>query len=213
MQENSHHRMFRWSVFFIGLLVMSFGIALIIRADLGSAPWDVLHIGLTEKVGLTVGTWTIIMGFILLLIATLISKELPKLGAFLNMIFVGIFVDFFLFILQTPDYLLVKGIMLVIGILIMGLGIGIYISPKCGVGPRDSLMLAVSQKLGTTVARVRIFMEVTVLVVGWILGGPVFIGTILFSVTIGHVTGIALVWCQHWTDRRMERGVKVENIH
>ncbi|WP_347568857.1 YitT family protein [Evansella sp. AB-P1] len=213
MKNNDQAWIFRWSVFLIGLIIMSFGIALIIRADLGSAPWDVLHIGLTEQVGLTVGTWTIIMGFLLLVVATCISKEIPKLGAFLNMLFVGLFVDLFLFIIHTPDVLFLKGFYLVVGILIMGLGIGIYISPKCGVGPRDSLMLAVSQKTGFTVAQVRITMELIVLGAGWLLGGPVFVGTILFSVTIGHVTGVSLVWCQIWIDRRMERGIKVENIH
>ncbi|MDQ0254270.1 putative membrane protein YczE [Evansella vedderi] len=192
---------------------MSFGIALIIRADLGSAPWDVLHIGLTLNFGLTIGTWTIIMGFLLLIAASFLTKEFPKLGAFLNMVFVGVFVDIFLFLLNTPTSLFLQGIMLVVGILIMGFGIGVYISPKCGAGPRDSLMLAVSSKTRLTVPQVRISMEVAVLAFGWLLGGPVFIGTILFSLTIGHVTGISLIWCQTWMDRRMERGVKVENIH
>ncbi|ADU29778.1 YczE/YyaS/YitT family protein [Evansella cellulosilytica] len=208
-----HTSFFRWSVFILGLMIMSFGIALIIRADLGSAPWDVLHIGMMQNIGLTVGSWTIIMGFVLLLIATILTKEMPKLGAYLNMILVGVFVDIFLFFINTPNLLFLQGVMLVIGILIMGFGIGVYICPRCGAGPRDSLMLAVSDKLGISVARVRIMMEVIVLFCGWMLGGPVFIGTILFSVTIGHVTGISLNWCQAWIDRRIERGVKLENIH
>lgn len=205
--------MFRWSVFVLGIIIMSFGIALIIRADLGSAPWDVLHIGLHLNFGLTIGTWTIIMGFLLLVLASILTKEFPKLGAFLNMVFVGVFVDIFLFILTTPASLFLQGIMLVAGILIMGFGIGVYISPRCGAGPRDSVMLAVSEKTRLSVAQVRVIMEISVLAVGWLLGGPVFIGTILFSFTIGHVTGISLTWCQSWMDRRVERGINVENIH
>nr|WP_246593930.1 YitT family protein [Evansella tamaricis] len=192
---------------------MSFGIALTIVADLGSAPWDVLHIGLTEKFGLTVGTWTIIMGFVVLSSASILTKEFPKLGAFLNMMLVGIFVDIFLFLLQTPSNLFLQGVMLVTGILVTGFGIGVYISPRCGAGPRDSFMIAISERTKFSVARVRLMMEVFVLTAGWLLGGPVFIGTILFSLSIGHVTGISLSWCQTWIDRRMERGVKVENIH
>src|SRR5690554_5354614 len=111
-------------MFFIGLIVMSLGIALIIKADLGSAPWDVLHIGLTEKVGLTIGTWTIIIGFLLLFAASIIERELPKLGAWLNMLFVGVFVDLFLFILTTPSSIIMKMVMLLIGILVMGFGVG-----------------------------------------------------------------------------------------
>lgn len=192
---------------------MSLGIALVIKADLGSAPWDVLHIGLTDQLGLTIGTWTILLGFLLLLLAAIIEKELPKLGAWLNMLFVGVFVDIFLIILETPETLIFKMVMLIIGILIMGFGVGVYISPRCGAGPRDSLMLAISQRTKLTVAQVRIMMEVSVLFIGWILGGPVFIGTVIFSVTIGHVSGKSLSWCDNLLDRRMERGIKVENIH
>ncbi|UTR09279.1 YitT family protein [Evansella sp. LMS18] len=192
---------------------MSLGISLTILAGLGSAPWDVLHIGLTEQLGLTVGTWTIIMGFLLLVAATILTKEKPKLGAYLNMLLVGLFVDFFLFVLPQPDVLLVQALMLTSGILVMGFGIGVYISPQCGAGPRDSLMLAVAERTRFTVAQVRVTMEVIVLFFGWLLGGPVFIGTILFSLTIGHVTGVSLTWCRTWVDRRMERGIKIENIN
>ncbi|UTR14274.1 YitT family protein [Salipaludibacillus sp. LMS25] len=204
---------FRWGVFLMGLVVMSFGIALMITAGLGSAPWDVLHIGLTEHFGLTIGTWTVIMGFLLLLFSVILTKEWPRLGAYLNMLLVGGFVDLFLFWMETPYLLVAKLIMLLVGILIMGFGIGLYISPQCGAGPRDSVMLALSLKTGMSVAKVRILMEVCVLFTGWLLGGPVFIGTIIFSLLIGHITGMSLRFCQHWLDRRVERGMQVENIN
>ncbi|WP_416149233.1 YczE/YyaS/YitT family protein [Salipaludibacillus sp. HK11] len=210
---NSSAPWFRWGVFLIGIMIMSFGIALMITAELGSAPWDVLHIGLVNHFGLTVGTWTVIMGFLLLVVATIITRKLPKLGGYLNMIFVGMFVDLFLFMLQTPPTLLAQSVMLFIGILIMGFGIGVYISPRCGAGPRDSVMLAISQKTGASVAKVRIIMEVLVLAVGWALGGPVFVGTVIFSLLIGHITGFSLNYCKKWIDRRMERGMQVENIN
>ncbi|WP_088035806.1 YczE/YyaS/YitT family protein [Evansella clarkii] len=212
-KQTDFRLLFRWGIFIIGLIIMSLGISLTILAGLGSAPWDVLHIGLTEQLGLTVGTWTIIMGFLLLVTATILTKEKPKLGAYLNMLLVGLFVDFFLFVLPQPDVLLVQALMLTAGILVMGFGIGVYISPQCGAGPRDSLMLAVAERTRFTVAQVRVTMEVIVLFFGWLLGGPVFIGTILFSLTIGHVTGVSLTWCRTWVDRRMERGIKIENIN
>lgn len=212
-KQTDFRLLFRWGIFIIGLIIMSLGISLTILAGLGSAPWDVLHIGLTEQLGLTVGTWTIIMGFLLLVAATILTKEKPKLGAYLNMLLVGLFVDFFLFVLPQPDVLLVQALMLTSGILVMGFGIGVYISPQCGAGPRDSLMLAVAERTRFTVAQVRVTMEVIVLFFGWLLGGPVFIGTILFSLTIGHVTGVSLTWCRTWVDRRMERGIKIENIN
>jgi uncharacterized membrane protein YczE len=204
---------FRWGVFLMGLIVMSFGIALMITADLGSAPWDVLHIGLATHFGFTIGTWTVIMGFLLLLLSVILTKEWPKLGAYLNMLLVGGFVDLFLFLMDTPHILVLKLLMLLVGILIMGFGIGLYISPQCGAGPRDSVMLALSLKTGMSVARVRVLMEICVLFIGWLLGGPVFIGTILFSLLIGHITALSLSFCQQWLDRRVERGMQVENIN
>ncbi|PRO65022.1 hypothetical protein C6I21_11270 [Alkalicoccus urumqiensis] len=213
MNQTPKMRVFRWSIFFLGVMVMSLGIALMIRAELGSAPWDVLHIGLQQHLGLTVGTWTVIMGFVLLAASYVMTRILPQAGAWMNMLFVGVFVDLFLLVLETPAGLFGRGLMLTAGILIMGFGIGLYISPRCGAGPRDSVMLAVSEKTGATVARVRIYMEVLVLAAGWLLGGPVFIGTILFSLTIGHVTGYSLVLCTRWMDRWTERGMPLENIN
>ena len=82
----------QWFFFMVGLLTMAFGIVLMIKADLGSAPWDVLHIGLYYHFGLTIGTWSIIIGFCVLGSALLLSKSLPQIGAFLNMLLVGIFI-------------------------------------------------------------------------------------------------------------------------
>lgn len=192
----------KWSIYFIGLLIMSFGIVLMIRADLGSAPWDVFHIGLFYQLGLTIGTWSIIVGFFILAISSLIVKRLPSVGAFLNMLMVGIFIDMYLFIpyLKTPNSIIGQLFMLVLGVLVIGIGIGVYISSRCGAGPRDSLMIALTEKTGLKVQYIRLAMELIVLCVGWLLGGPVFIGTILFSFTIGPIVGWTLPSCQKTTD-------------
>lgn len=205
---------FRWTVFTVGLMVMSLGIALMIRAELGSAPWDVLHVGLFLNFGLTVGTWTILMGFLLLLLSTLITKQLPKLGAYANMLVVGLFVDMFLFLIPAPELLVFQLLFLFLGIGIMGFGIGIYISPQMGAGPRDSVMLAIAERTPLSVARVRMYMEGSVLIIGWLIGGPVFIGTIIFSLAIGHITAWSLAICRNWMNHRMEeRGMHIENIN
>jgi uncharacterized protein len=210
---NTEGSIFRWTVFTIGLMIMSCGAALMIRAELGSAPWDVLHIGLMQQFGLTVGTWTVIMGFLLLVAASVLTRTLPQAGAYANMLLVGVFVDIFLWLISTPPVMGGQLTMLAGGILIMGFGIGVYISPRCGAGPRDSVMLALADKTGASVARVRAYMEILVLACGWLLGGPVFLGTILFSLTIGHVTGYSLNICSIWMNRIKERGINVENIN
>lgn len=191
---------------------MSLGIVLMIEADLGVAPWDVLHIGLTMQLGFTVGTWSILVGFCILTTTSLLTKELPQLGAFINMLLVGIFIDIFRIFIDTPATTIGQYGMLLVGVIVIGYGIGLYIAPKCGAGPRDSLMIAITEKSGWKVQHIRLIMEIFVLTIGWFLGGPVFIGTILFSLTIGNVVGFALPQCQRIVDRIIERGIKVENI-
>jgi uncharacterized membrane protein YczE len=193
----------RWGLYFAGLLIMSFGIVLTIKADMGSAPWDVLHIGLYRQFGWTIGTWSIIVGIVVLMISSLLAKRLPKIGAFLNMLLVGVFIDLYMLIptLQTPHIWWGQLLMLLVGIVITGYGMGVYISADMGAGPRDSLMLALMEKTGWKVQHIRIVMEVFVLVLGWLLGGPVSLGTLIFSVTIGSVVGVALPHCQKLAGR------------
>lgn len=186
---------------------------MMIKADLGSAPWDVLHIGLTLQLGLTVGSWSIIMGFLIIGATSFLTKEWPQLGAFINMVLVGVFIDIFLWILPAPEGFVLKLAMLLLGIIIIGYGIGLYIAPKLGAGPRDSLMLALTLRTGWKVQWVRSSMEVIVLTAGWLLGGPVFIGTLLFCFGIGSVVGFTMPQCQRMVDILIERGSKNENFN
>jgi len=189
---------------------MSFGIVLTIKANAGSAPWDVLHIGLYIQFGLTIGTWSIIVGLVILAVSALISRQFPKIGAFVNMMLVGLFIDMYMLIpyIRTPDTFWMKLVMLMIGIFITGYGMGFYISAQMGAGPRDSLMLALTKATGWKVQNVRIIMEIIVLFIGWLLGGPVSIGTVLFSVTIGSVVGVALPQCQTFVGRLLVKADK-----
>jgi uncharacterized membrane protein YczE len=185
---------------------MALGIVLMIKADIGSAPWDVFHIGLYKQFGLSIGTWSVIVGFCILFATSLLSKSWPQLGAFLNMLLVGIFIDLFMMLpfLQTPDSLIEKILLLVMGIVICGYGIGLYISAKCGAGPRDSLMLVLTEKTGWKVQHIRGVMEVIVLTLGFLLDGPIFIGTILFCVTIGPIVGFTLPQCEKVVSRMIK---------
>ncbi len=204
-----------WGIFTVGLLVMSFGIALMIRAEAGSAPWDVFHIGLYQQFGLTIGTWSIIVGLVIIGSTSLMDRAWPKPGAFLNMLLVGVFIDFYLWlpILKTPDQFIGKLGMLISGILIMGYGIGLYIAADRGAGPRDSLMLVLTERTGWKVQHIRLSMEMVVLSLGWLLDGPVNIGTLLFCVTIGPIVGYSLPQCKKLVGRLIERGGRNENIN
>lgn len=197
----------RFIIYILGLLTMALGIVLQIKADLGASPWDVLHVGLYYQLGLTIGTWSIIVGLIILTSAAILMKEFPQMGAFLNMVLVGLFIDLYLLlpVLSTPEALVGKTFMLLSGITLSGYGMGIYISAQFGAGPRDSLMIALTTKTGWKLSRVRAIMELIVLFIGWQLGGPVYLGTILFSITIGYIAGYALPQCQALTNKLLDQ--------
>ncbi|WP_066050570.1 YczE/YyaS/YitT family protein [Robertmurraya korlensis] len=192
----------RFFIYFLGLLLMSLGIVFLIKADIGATPWDVLHVGLHYQFGLTIGTWSILVGVAILTLASIISKEFPQIGAFLNMLLVGVFIDmyFLLPIIQTPGDWIGKSLMFVAGLLLNGYGMGLYISASFGAGPRDSLMIALTASTGWKLTYVRACIEIIVLIIGWQLGGPVFIGTVVFSFVIGPIVGIALPQCKILTD-------------
>jgi uncharacterized protein len=202
----------RLCIFILGLAILSLGIVLQIKADLGASSWDVLHIGLFYQLGLTIGSWSVIAGIVILTMASIISRELPQFGAFLNMILIGVFIDLFLMLpfLTTPDSTIGKIIMLISGIIINGYGMGLYISAQFGAGPRDSLMIAITGKTNWPVKYVRGSMELIAVFIGWLLGGPVYWGTILFSVSIGYIAGFSLPQTQFVTNKILNK-LKYQN--
>ncbi|MBA4538438.1 YitT family protein [Bacillus aquiflavi] len=197
----------RFIMYILGLLIMSLGIVLLIKAALGATPWDVFHVGLFLQLGLTIGSWSIIVGVFILLAASIISKELPQIGALLNMLLVGVFIDLYLLlpVIKTPISFLGKTTMLVSGIILIGYGMGLYISAGFGAGPRDSLMIALTSKTGWKIGHVRSIMEIIVLMIGWLLGGPVSIGTVIFTIVIGPIASIAIPQCEKFTNTFLKR--------
>lgn len=191
----------RFFIYLLGLFLMAVGVVLLLQADLGVPPWDVLHVGLFLNFGLTIGTWNIIVGIVILTLSALISKEFPQFGAFLNMLLIGTFIDFLLWTtwIQTPLHLIGQMMMLTAGTLVIGYGMGLYISASFGAGPRDSLMIALTNATRWKISHVRALIEIVVLIIGWLLGGPVFIGTILFTVLIGPISGIVIPQCEKLT--------------
>ncbi|MBB5174040.1 YczE/YyaS/YitT family protein [Texcoconibacillus texcoconensis] len=183
----------RWSFFTIGLIIMAFGITLTIKGEaLGIGPWDVFHYGLSKQLGLTIGAWSIIAGFVLIFSTALAMKKWPQIGTLLNMLLVGVFIDIFNFILPNPDHIIVASLVFLAGVVILAYGIGIYVAPGLGAGPRDQLMLVITEKTGWSVKHVRNGIEVTVLIAGWLLGGPVGIGTIIIALLLGTLVQYAL---------------------
>lgn len=176
--------MIRWSFYILGLILFSFGISLTIKVQhLGIHPWDVLNVALYNKVGLSIGSWAIIFSILLIVISWILDKSYIKIGTFLNAILIGVFVDLFLWIDLLPDASFTWTDILVIlsGIVVMGIGGGMYNAAGVGSGPRDGFMLSIADKLRAPIGRIRIITESVVLVIGFLLGGPVFLFTIIFT--------------------------------
>lgn len=174
----------RWSCFVIGVIVFSLGIYITIHVQhLGIHPWDVLNVAMYEKLGFTIGTWNIICGMALVGVSWILDKSYIRIGTFLNAFLVGSCVDFWLWldILPQARHTWVDVLIIVAGIVIMGVGGGIYNAAGVGAGPRDGFMLSIADKLGAPIRRVRMITETGVLVLGLILGGPVFIVTFIFT--------------------------------
>ncbi|WP_373895393.1 YitT family protein [Virgibacillus sp. CBA3643] len=174
----------RWFVFIIGVMFFSFGITVAISVQhLGIHPWDVLNVALFERVGLSIGSWAIIISGLLIVVSWNLDKRYIKLGTFFNAFLVGAFVDLFMWFdfLPTATHAWPDILIIITGIVIMGVGGGVYNAAGVGSGPRDGFMLSISDKLGAPIRRVRIITETLVLLLGLILGGPVFLFTFIFT--------------------------------
>ncbi|MBM7648641.1 putative membrane protein YczE [Bacillus ectoiniformans] len=195
----------RWTFFTIGLVILALGVAFTIKGKvMGIGPWDVFHYGLFKQLGLSIGTWSIITGIIIILATWAGTKTPPKAGAVLNMLLLGVFIDLFNALLITPQSFLVQFMFFVIGVIILGFGISLYVSADVGAGPRDSLMLLIVEKTGWSIAFVRNGMEVAVFLLGWLLGGPVGIGTVFIALFLGKIIQMTLPICQKWLKHLIE---------
>lgn len=168
----------------LGLVLYGVTLGLLVRATLGLDPWDVLHEGLTEHVPLTFGQVVIVVGAIVLL-AWIPLRQKPGIGTILNVILVGLAADATLALVSEPESLGWRVAMLVIGIVGNAFAGALYVGAHLGTGPRDGLWVGLVRVTGSSIRVVRTGLEGTVLVVGWLLGGTVGIGTVLYALAIG----------------------------
>lgn len=166
-----------------GLVLFGVGIALMVRADLGLGPWDVLHQGLSERTDLAIGTVTILVGLVVLLLWLPIRQRLG-LGTVLNVLLIGLVADATLEVLDAPEPMWARVLFLLAGVFVFGPGSGLYIGAGLGPGPRDGLMTGLARD-GRSVRVVRTGIELAVLAAGAALGGTVGVGTLLFALSVG----------------------------
>jgi uncharacterized membrane protein YczE len=179
---------------FIGLTLFGAGIGLMLRSGLGLAPWDVLHQGLALRTGLTVGTWSILVS-VAVLTLWLPLRERFGLGTLLNAAIVGVMIDVTAALVPEAGGLAPATGMTVGGVLLTGIGSGLYIGANLGPGPRDGLMTGITRR-GPSLRITRTVLEASVLSAGWLLGGTVGVGTLAFAVLIGPLVQVFL---PRWT--------------
>ena len=171
----------------LGLILFGVSIALMINAHAGVDPWDVFHLGLAERTGLPIG-WVVNLTAALVLVMWIPLRQRPGLGTVSNVIVVGVSLDTALVVLPVPHRLAARAGFLLVGIIANGVATGLYVGAGLGSGPRDGLMMGLAAR-GHSIRVVRTSIELTVLVVGWLLGGAVGVGTVVYAVSIGPLAG------------------------
>lgn len=176
--------------------------ALVVRANLGLPGWDVFHQGLAGTLSLALGTAVVIVSFSVLLL-WIPLRERPGIGTLVNALAVGVFINLALERLPEFEGLGVRSAAMLLGTATFALGTAMYIGADLGPGPRDGLMTGIARR-GYSVRAARTFIEVVALGVGWLLGGVVGVGTVVFALVVGPLVQVFLPWLAHtrWSSRR-----------
>lgn len=174
----------RLTQLYAGLVLYGVSMGLLVRAELGVIPWDVLHQGLSRQLGVSMGTAVIAVS-LLLLLAWIPLRERPGLGTLSNALLVGLTLDATLVVLPPVQGMPLRVLLVIGGVILNAVATASYIGVHLGPGPRDGLMTGLVRRTGKSVQLVRTSIEATVVLVGWILGGTVGVGTVIYALAIG----------------------------
>ena len=188
----------------IGLFLFGLGEAIIIGSGSGVSPWTVLAQGISSKTDFSIGMATFLIS-IFILVFWVPLKQMPGIGTILNAIIIASAIDLTLGFIPKPELIYLKILQASFGILIVGIGSGIYLASNLGPGPRDGLMIGLQQKTNTSIPLIRTIIEITAVTVGWFLGGIVGIGTILFVFGIGPCVGVGLTLVEKVSKKRINK--------
>ncbi|WP_181213453.1 YczE/YyaS/YitT family protein [Mesobacillus zeae] len=179
---------YRILFFITGITVLGLGISLSIKSGLGSGAWDALNVGLANTIGLTPGTWVVIVGILLIIINSFLLKKRPEITAIITLFLIGAVIDFWLMkalLNLAPQTWTDKILVLLAGILTMGIGLSIYIPAKFPLSPIDNLMIALRERLGVSLMTAKTIGEIIAFSAAWLLNGPIGIGTVIVTFSIG----------------------------
>ena len=174
-----------------GLTIFGLGEGLLILSTTGNSPWSVLAEGISLNSSLSIGAATFFVS-VGVLFLWIFLKQKPGLGTIFNIIVIAAMIDFTLNYFQTPSSIFIKYLLAVLAVILVGLGSGIYLVANLGPGPRDGLMTGLTKTTNLPIALVRAFLEITVVIIGWYLGGTVGVGTLIFAFGIGPCVALGL---------------------
>lgn len=177
----------RLPILFIGFFILAIGIVANLYANLGTSPWGVLHVGLADITPFTLGQITQIVGLVIVIASWFLGFS-PGFGTITNMITIGFFIDLVIAwnIIPTQTQIIWQTVQLILSIIILGGGVFLYLRAQLGAGPRDGLMVALATKFNRSISYIRIPMDITVVILGFLLGGPLGVGTVISALTLGY---------------------------
>ncbi len=174
-----------------GLALFGLGEGLLIVSVAGASPWSVLAQGIFLNIGFSIGIVTVVISLIVLIFWLPLNQK-PGIGTILNALIIGLMIDICIKYVPTPDDYISQVFLAFLAVLVVGLGGGIYLVANLGAGPRDGLMIGLQKKTNLPIAAVRATLEITVMSIGWYLGGTVGVGTLLFAFGIGPAVALSL---------------------
>ena len=183
------HRLLRFTQLFVGLILYGVSSSLLVIGGHGLVPWDVLHQGLARHTGIAIGTWAIVMSFVVLLFWIPLHEK-PGVGTLANAIMIGATIDIVLWLVPDAHGTVLRWACCLGGVFANGVATGMYIGAGLGPGPRDGLMTGLARRSKRSIRLVRTGLELTVLALGWSLGGTVGIGTVIYLLAIGPLAHI-----------------------
>ncbi len=188
---------------YTGLALYGVSTAMFVRADLGADPWNVFHLGVANLLSMNIGMVIIAVG-VLVLLLWIPLRQRPGLGTISNVIVIGLAADVALAVLPAFESLLVRSVLLISAVVVNALATSMYIGAGFGAGPRDGLMTGIHARTGWSIRAIRTAIEVSVLLSGWLLGGTLGVGTVLYALAIGPLIQICLPWFRYQPRARIQ---------
>ena len=188
---NFKPKLLTFSFLCFGLILFGIGEGLLLVSYMGASPWSVLAQGISLKVDFSIGLITFFISLFVIFLWIFLNQK-PGIGTILNAIIIALMIDLCLKYIPTPETFYIKIMLSISAVLLVGVGSGIYLVANLGPGPRDGLMTGLQKKTNLPIAAVRAFLEITVVSIGWYLGGTVGLGTVLFAFGIGPAVALSL---------------------